>query len=141
MNVVMLGATESIGAGAGILPSPFGRAAEYVRMSTEHQKYSTENQGETIHQYATRRGLVIVAAASVGNVRGGFRGPTKLAALRSFMPEANQTQKTPITFGPCPKCRTSMLLGLIELDEPGHEKRTYRCDSCGHSVTKAVKYR
>ncbi len=36
------------------------RAAEYVRMSTEHQKYSTENQGDTIHQYAARKGYQIV---------------------------------------------------------------------------------
>jgi len=36
------------------------RAAEYVRMSTEHQQYSTENQGEAIRQYAEKRGMVIV---------------------------------------------------------------------------------
>src|SRR6266700_7358503 len=36
------------------------RAAEYVRMSTEHQQYSTENQGEIIRQYAERRGMTIV---------------------------------------------------------------------------------
>lgn len=36
------------------------RAAQYVRMSTEHQKYSTENQTETIAKYAARRGLTIV---------------------------------------------------------------------------------
>src|SRR5882672_9829681 len=29
-------------------------------MSTEHQKYSTENQGEAIRQYAAQRGLEIV---------------------------------------------------------------------------------
>jgi DNA invertase Pin-like site-specific DNA recombinase len=29
-------------------------------MSTEHQRYSTENQSEAIHQYAARRGLEIV---------------------------------------------------------------------------------
>jgi DNA invertase Pin-like site-specific DNA recombinase len=29
-------------------------------MSTEHQQYSTENQGEAIRQYAERRGMVIV---------------------------------------------------------------------------------
>lgn len=40
--------------------SPEIRAAEYVRMSTEHQKYSTENQGDTIHQYAARKGYKIV---------------------------------------------------------------------------------
>jgi DNA invertase Pin-like site-specific DNA recombinase len=36
------------------------RAAEYVRMSTEHQKYSTENQAEAMQQYAARRGIEIV---------------------------------------------------------------------------------
>jgi DNA invertase Pin-like site-specific DNA recombinase len=36
------------------------RAAEYVRMSTEHQKYSTENQGDAIREYAARRGIEIV---------------------------------------------------------------------------------
>lgn len=35
-------------------------AAQYVRMSTEHQKYSTENQGDIIHEYAARRGFEIV---------------------------------------------------------------------------------
>lgn len=35
-------------------------AAIYVRMSTEHQKYSTENQSDAIHRYAAERGLVIV---------------------------------------------------------------------------------
>lgn len=36
------------------------RAAEYVRMSTDHQKYSTENQADAIRQYATARGIEIV---------------------------------------------------------------------------------
>jgi predicted site-specific integrase-resolvase len=36
------------------------RGAEYVRMSTEHQKYSTENQADAIRQYAGRRGIEIV---------------------------------------------------------------------------------
>ena len=39
---------------------PLVRAAQYVRMSTEHQKYSTENQAEIIAQYAGRRGFEIV---------------------------------------------------------------------------------
>jgi DNA invertase Pin-like site-specific DNA recombinase len=37
-----------------------GRAAMYVRMSTEHQQYSTENQADAIQKYAGRRNLVIV---------------------------------------------------------------------------------
>ena len=36
------------------------RAAQYVRMSTEHQQYSTENQADAIRQYAERRGIEIV---------------------------------------------------------------------------------
>jgi DNA invertase Pin-like site-specific DNA recombinase len=34
-------------------------AVEYVRMSTEHQQYSTENQRDAIRQYAKSRGMVI----------------------------------------------------------------------------------
>jgi DNA invertase Pin-like site-specific DNA recombinase len=36
------------------------RAAEYLRMSTEHQKYSTQNQSDTNHAYAELHGMVIV---------------------------------------------------------------------------------
>jgi hypothetical protein len=37
-----------------------GRAAMYVRMSTEHQQYSTENQADAIGKYASRNNLLIV---------------------------------------------------------------------------------
>tara|TARA_R110000782_G_scaffold270373_1_gene370640 strand:- start:7933 stop:9507 length:1575 start_codon:yes stop_codon:yes gene_type:complete len=37
------------------------RAAEYVRMSTDHQKYSTENQADAIRHYASSRGIEIVS--------------------------------------------------------------------------------
>ena len=36
------------------------RAAQYVRMSTDHQKYSTENQADAIAAYAEQRGFDIV---------------------------------------------------------------------------------
>jgi len=39
---------------------PEMRAAEYVRMSTEHQRYSTENQAEAIRRYASARSIVVV---------------------------------------------------------------------------------
>ena len=50
-------------------------AAAYVRMSTEHQQYSTENQLDRIKEYATRRNMEIVrvfedAGKSGLNVRG-----------------------------------------------------------------------
>ncbi len=36
------------------------RAAEYIRMSTDHQKYSPENQRTAIAAYAAQRGIDIV---------------------------------------------------------------------------------
>ena len=36
------------------------RAAEYVRMSTDHQRFSTENQSAVIREYAAKRGYEIV---------------------------------------------------------------------------------
>lgn len=39
---------------------PHVRAVEYVRMSTEHQQYSTENQADKIREYAARRNIEIV---------------------------------------------------------------------------------
>ena len=41
-------------------PTPTIRAAAYVRMSTEHQQYSTSNQMDIIKEYAVRGGMDIV---------------------------------------------------------------------------------
>ena len=41
---------------------PPNNAAAYVRMSTEHQQYSTSNQMDVIREYAKRRGLEIVSS-------------------------------------------------------------------------------
>ena len=40
------------------------RAAQYVRMSTEHQQYSPENQLEVVRQYAASHNMEIVQAHS-----------------------------------------------------------------------------
>jgi predicted site-specific integrase-resolvase len=40
------------------------RAAEYVRMSTEHQQYSPENQLDIIRQYAADHNMEIVQVYS-----------------------------------------------------------------------------
>ncbi|TVS08989.1 MAG: recombinase family protein [Gammaproteobacteria bacterium] len=52
-------------------------AAEYVRMSTEHQQYSTQNQAKTIREYAERRGIEIIKTysddAKSGLIIGGRR--------------------------------------------------------------------
>src|SRR5690349_7240217 len=44
----------------GPASDPAKRAAQYVRMSTEHQRYSTENQADAIRKYAEQKGLEIV---------------------------------------------------------------------------------
>ena len=36
------------------------KAAMYVRMSTDHQRYSTENQEQAIRDYADRRNIEII---------------------------------------------------------------------------------
>jgi DNA invertase Pin-like site-specific DNA recombinase len=41
-------------------PAKRVRAAQYVRMSTEHQNYSTENQADIIGLYAAQRGFEVV---------------------------------------------------------------------------------
>jgi DNA invertase Pin-like site-specific DNA recombinase len=52
--------TTSSPQGADGLSGATIRAAQYVRMSTEHQQYSTENQRDVIQEYAEKRGMVIV---------------------------------------------------------------------------------
>jgi len=43
-------------------PSTRSRAAHYVRMSTEHQQYSPENQADIIRQYSADHNMDIVQA-------------------------------------------------------------------------------
>ncbi|MDI4239409.1 recombinase family protein [Bradyrhizobium sp. Arg237L] len=43
-----------------LLPTSAGRAAQYVRMSTDHQRYSTQNQAAAIAVYAAQHNLVII---------------------------------------------------------------------------------
>ena len=40
--------------------APPSRVAQYVRMSTEHQQYSTENQSDIIQRYAEARNMAII---------------------------------------------------------------------------------
>ena len=45
-------------------------AAQYLRMSTEHQKYSTENQAEAIREYASRHNIEIVRTYADEGISG-----------------------------------------------------------------------
>ena len=51
---------------------PRRRAVAYLRMSTEHQQYSTENQVAVIERYATERDMQIVATYS-DDAKSGLR--------------------------------------------------------------------
>jgi hypothetical protein len=41
----------------------------------------------------------------------------------------------------CPKCWALMWLTRIDPDEPGYDKRTFKCVECELTVTETVKYR
>ncbi len=58
------------------------RVAQYVRMSTEHQQYSTENQSDAIQKYAHTRGMEIVRTyADHGKSGLNISGRSGLASL------------------------------------------------------------
>src|SRR5277367_6815925 len=58
------------------------RAAEYVRMSTDHQRYSTENQSDAIRRYAQARGIEIVRTYAAHGKSGlSIRGRDALQAM------------------------------------------------------------
>ena len=61
-------------------------AAAYVRMSTEHQQYSTSNQMDVIREYAKRRGMQIIKEYSDEgksglNIQGRDGSPIRAVAL------------------------------------------------------------
>jgi hypothetical protein len=91
-------------------------AAEYVRMSTEHQRYSTENQSQAIREYAARRrfkiertyqdsgksGLSLDGRDALKSAVGGdFKMPTKAlttntsanapASMSAIVPSSSRT--------------------------------------------------
>jgi ribosomal protein S27AE len=39
----------------------------------------------------------------------------------------------------CPKCGCIAVLAAIEPAEPGYDKRTFRCSSCGQQVTMTAR--
>jgi DNA invertase Pin-like site-specific DNA recombinase len=67
------------------------RAAQYVRMSTEHQRYSTENQSDAIGLYAEQRGYQIIKTYSDAGKSGlQIKGRDGLTQLLSDI-QAGQT--------------------------------------------------
>ena len=65
-------------------------AAQYIRMSTEHQQYSTENQAKVIAQYAEQRGYDVVASYEDGGKSGlTFGGRQSLQQLIKAVPDGH----------------------------------------------------
>lgn len=61
---------------------PVLKAAAYVRMSTEHQQYSTSNQMDVIREYAARRNMDIVKIYSDEGKSGlNIQGRDSLAQM------------------------------------------------------------
>jgi DNA invertase Pin-like site-specific DNA recombinase len=81
------------------IPSPTGempsmRAAAYVRMSTEHQQYSTSNQMDTIREYAARRNMEIVQIYSDEGKSGlNIQGRVSLAKMIADVQERKADYK------------------------------------------------
>ena len=107
------------------------RAAQYVRMSTEHQKYSTENQADIIAQYAARRGFEIVrtyedAGKSGLRLDGRLSLQTLIADVRSGSADFEAgvgLRCEPL--GPLPGRRRKRLL-RIHVPRSGHQSPLLR---------------
>ena len=67
-------------------------AAQYVRMSTDHQKYSTENQAEIIARYADQRGFTLVRTYEDSG-KSGLRIDGR-DALKRLLIEINRVLRT-----------------------------------------------
>ena len=77
------------------------RAAQYIRMSTENQQYSTENQADAIREYAETRGYEIVRTYA-DHGKSGLRVEGR-EALRELLNVHPALQKTG---DPSPRGRT-----------------------------------
>src|SRR5713101_4639718 len=63
-------------------PGAIIQAAEYVRMSTDHQQYSTENQHDAIQRFADAHGIIIVRSfIDAGKSGVGIQGRDALQDL------------------------------------------------------------
>lgn len=68
----------------GAAGMPPRKAAMYVRMSTDHQRYSTENQEDAILEYASRRNIeIIITYADAGKSGLNIGGREALQRLIS----------------------------------------------------------
>lgn len=75
------------------------KAAQYVRMSTEHQRYSTENQSDAISLYAKERGYQIIQTYSDAGKSGlRIKGRDGLMQLLSDIQAGKTDFKTVLVY-------------------------------------------
>lgn len=75
-------ATPEVGFPGPIAPRSYLRAAQYLRMSTDRQQYSIQNQAEALQQYAALHSLLIVRTyADEGRSGLTVRGRPALSQL------------------------------------------------------------
>jgi len=55
--------------------------------------------------------------------------------------EQTRLTTTEVTTPNCPRCGSPMNLERIEPDKPHHDRRIFRCQKCGESVSETVKFR
>lgn len=89
------GGSEAVeGGGRALIP-----AAQYVRMSTEHQQFSTENQEDVIRLYAQRRGYEIVQTyADAGKSGLSIQGRDSLKRLIADVESGQANFKTILAY-------------------------------------------
>lgn len=75
------------------------RAAQYIRMSTEHQQYSTENQADVIRDYAAKRGYEVVRTfADAGKSGLKIEGREALQQLIAMVQNGQADFKTILVY-------------------------------------------
>src|ERR1700678_412099 len=103
------------------------RAAAYVRMSTEHQQYSTSNQMDTIREYAVRRNMEIVVIYSDEGKSGlNIQGRGELARMLADVQSRKADYKCILVFD------ISRWGRFQDADESAHYE--YTCRSAGIAV-------
>jgi DNA invertase Pin-like site-specific DNA recombinase len=106
---------------------PVIRAAAYVRMSTEHQQYSTSNQMDTIREYAARRNMEIVIIYSDEGKSGlNIQGRGELARMLADVQSRKADYKCILVFD------ISRWGRFQDADESAHYE--YTCRSAGIAV-------
>jgi DNA invertase Pin-like site-specific DNA recombinase len=110
---------------------PRVRAAEYVRMSTDHQKYSTANQEAAIRDYADKHGIDVVRSYSDDGKSGLEIG--RRDGLRRLLADVQAGQ---IDFSAILAFDISRWGRFQNSDEAAHYE--YLCTKAGVRVVKAA---